>query len=139
MRGGGFVPPAAPTADEGTELVMNRSTSLRSEEARRQAQSASLRAKQAQSAILKERAAALAVEAQKVGNLRALRLAREAEAKEADAKEAAGAAARETSEAKLPAAAARRSKRRADARVAVSDSTSDIPAGSGADDMERRR
>jgi hypothetical protein len=69
--------------------MMNRSASLRSEEARRQAQSATLKAKQAQSEMLKERAEVLAGEAKKIGNLRALRLAKEAQAKEAAAIEAA--------------------------------------------------
>ncbi len=68
---------------------MNRSTSLRSEEARRQAHSATLKAKQAQSEMLKERAEVLAVEAKKVDNLRALRLAKEAATREAEAIEAA--------------------------------------------------
>jgi len=63
---------------------MKRPTSQRSEEARREAQSAMLRAKQEQSRLMKERAAALAVQTQKVGNLRALRLAREAEIKNAE-------------------------------------------------------
>lgn len=63
--------------------MMNRTTSQRAEEARRQAQAAALKTKQAESTMIKERAAAMAVEAQKVGNLRALRLAKEASAKEA--------------------------------------------------------
>lgn len=69
--------------------MMNRSASLRSEEARRQAQTTMLKAKQAQSEMLKERAEVLAGEAKKIGNLRALRLAKEAETKEAAAIEAA--------------------------------------------------
>lgn len=55
---------------------MNRTTSQRAEEARRVAQAATSRAKQAQNEMLKERAAALAVEAQKINNLRALRMAK---------------------------------------------------------------
>ncbi len=69
--------------------MMNRSTSLRSEEARRQAHSATLKAKQAQSEMLKERAEVLAVEAKKIDNLRAQRLAKEAATREAEAIEAA--------------------------------------------------
>lgn len=73
----------------GREKMMNRSTSLRSEEARRQAHSATLKAKQAQSEMLKERAEVLAVEAKKIDNLRAQRLAKEAATREAEAIEAA--------------------------------------------------
>jgi hypothetical protein len=69
--------------------MMNKSVNQRSEEARRQAQSATLKAKQAQSEMLKERAAVLAGEARKIDNLRALRLAKEAATKEAAAIEAA--------------------------------------------------
>ncbi|MBL9034802.1 MAG: hypothetical protein JNN33_08565 [Rhodospirillaceae bacterium] len=69
--------------------MMNKSVNQRSEEARRQAQSAMLKAKQAQSEMLKERAAVLAGEARKIDNLRALRLAKEAATKEAAAIEAA--------------------------------------------------
>ena len=111
---------------------MNRATSQRAEEARRVAQSATLRAKQAQSEMLKERAAALAVEAQKIGNLRALRLA-----KEAKTKDAADLAASEASETKLLVAKEARSKRRATARrVAKRDSEDTTPELVGADDME---
>jgi len=113
---------------------MNRSTSQRAEEARRVAQSAALKVKQAQSEFLKERAAAMAVEAQKVGNLRALRLA-----KEAATKEATDAAASEASEAKLLMAKTVRSKRRAAARVAAKPSGDDVTAEiTGIDDMERQ-
>lgn len=69
--------------------MMNRSVSQRSEEARRQAHSAMLKVKQAQSELLKERAEAMAVEAKKIGNLRALRLAKEAATRDAAAIEAA--------------------------------------------------
>lgn len=55
---------------------MNKSTGLRSEEARRQAQAALLKVKQQQSAALKERAMMFATETQKVENLRAQRLAK---------------------------------------------------------------
>jgi len=55
---------------------MNKSTTLRSEEARRQAQASVLHAKQQQDAMLKERAMSFASETQKVENLRAQRLAR---------------------------------------------------------------
>jgi hypothetical protein len=111
---------------------MNRATSQRAEEARRVAQTATLRAKQAQSEMLKERAAVLAVEAQKIGNLRKLRLA-----KEAETKEAADIAASEASETKLAVAKATRSKRRAAARVAAKPGAEDgTPELNGADDME---
>lgn len=60
-------------------MNIKRSASQRSEEARREAKSAMLRAKQAQNKLLKERAADLAVKTQKVDNLRALRLAKEAQ------------------------------------------------------------
>lgn len=99
---------------------MNRATSQRAEEARRVAQSATLRAKQAQSEMLKERATALAAEALKVGNLRALRLAKEAETKDAT-----DLAAAEASEAKLLAAKETRSKRRAVARRVAKRDTED--------------
>lgn len=108
---------------------MNRTTSQRAEEARRLAQTTALKAKQAQSALLKERAAALAVDAQKVGNLRALRLA-----KEAETKQAADAAASQASEAKVAESKAVRSKRRAAARVAKGAA----PEMADADDMERQ-
>ena len=55
---------------------MNKSTTLRSEEARRQAQASVLHAKQQQDAMLKERAMMFASETLKVENLRAQRLAR---------------------------------------------------------------
>lgn len=55
---------------------MNKSTVLRSEEARRQAQAAILKAKQLQSELLHERAVMFASETRKVENLRALRLAK---------------------------------------------------------------
>jgi hypothetical protein len=112
-------------------VVMNRATSQRAEEARRVAQSATLRAKQAQSEMLKERAAALAVEAQKIGNLRALRLA-----KEAETKDAADLAASEAGEAKLLAVKETRSKQRAARRVAKRDAEDTAPELIGADDME---
>jgi hypothetical protein len=57
---------------------MNKSTTLRSEEARRQAQAASLHAKQQQDARLNERAMMFASETQKVEDLRAKRLAKTA-------------------------------------------------------------
>lgn len=101
---------------------MNRATSQRAEEARRVAQSAALRAKQAQSEMLKERATALAVEAQKIGNLRALRLA-----KEAETKEAADLAASEASEAKVLAAKGTRSRQRAARRVTKRDAEDTAP------------
>jgi len=108
------LPPILLNKDD--HVVMNRATSQRAEEARRVAQSATLRAKQAQSEMLKERAAVLAVEAQKIGNLRALRLA-----KEAKTKDAADLAASEASEAKVLAAKETRSKQRAARRVAKRD------------------
>lgn len=112
-------------------MVMNRATSQRAEEARRVAHAAALRAKQTQSDMLKERAAALAVEAQKIGNLRALRLA-----KEAEAKDAADLAASEASVAKVLATKETRSKQRAARRVAKRD-TEDSTAGlMSGDDME---
>lgn len=55
---------------------MNKSTSQRSEEARRQAQAALTEAREQQDALLKERAMMFASETQKVENLRAQRLAR---------------------------------------------------------------
>jgi hypothetical protein len=55
---------------------MNKSTALRSEEARRDAQAAMLKAKQRQSDLLQERATMFASETKKVENLRALRLAK---------------------------------------------------------------
>jgi DNA replication initiation complex subunit (GINS family) len=55
---------------------MNRSTTLRAEEARRQAQAASLEAKQRQAQMLEERASFFASETRKVFDLRAQRLAK---------------------------------------------------------------
>ncbi len=110
---------------------MNRATSQRAEEARRVAQSANLRAKQAQSEMLKERAAALAVEAQKIGNLRALRLA-----KEAEIKDAVDLAASEAAEAKVLAAKETRSKQRAARPVVKRNAEDATPELIGADDME---
>jgi hypothetical protein len=63
--------------------MMNRSTTQRAEEARRQAETALQERKRAQNALLKERADAFAGEALKVDKLRALRLAKEAAATEA--------------------------------------------------------
>ena len=55
---------------------MNKSTTQRAEEARRQAQAALLEAKQKQEAMLMERASLFATKTQKVENLRAQRLAK---------------------------------------------------------------
>jgi hypothetical protein len=55
---------------------MNKSTSQRSEEARRQAQAALTEARQQQDARLQERAVMFASETQKVESLRAQRLAK---------------------------------------------------------------
>jgi hypothetical protein len=55
---------------------MNKSTSQRSEEARRQAQAALIEAREQQDAHLRERAMMFASETQKVENLRAQRLAK---------------------------------------------------------------
>jgi hypothetical protein len=55
---------------------MNKSTILRSEEARRQAQSALLEARQQQAQALEERAMFFASETRKVFDLRAQRLAK---------------------------------------------------------------
>lgn len=55
---------------------MNKSTILRSEEARRQAQTALLEAKQQQAQALEERAMFFASETRKVFDLRAQRLAK---------------------------------------------------------------
>lgn len=104
--------------------MMNRSVSLRSEEARRQAQSATLKAKQAQSEMLKERAETLAVEAKKIGNLRALRLAKEAATKEAAAIEAA-----------IPKPVTPRKRR---AVKAAAEASAGAPAEITGDDMERQ-
>lgn len=60
--------------------MVNNSRFQKSEEARRQAMTAALEAKERESAALQERAAVFAMETQKVENLRALRLAREASA-----------------------------------------------------------
>lgn len=54
---------------------MNKSTTLRAEEARRQAQAASLEARQRQAQVLEERALFFASETRKVFDLRAQRLA----------------------------------------------------------------
>jgi len=59
--------------------VVNNARFQRYEEARRQAMAVALEAKNRESAILKERAAMFASETRKVENLRALRLAREAQ------------------------------------------------------------
>ena len=63
---------------------MNKSTSQRSEEARRQAQAALIEARQQQDALLQERAMMFASETQKVENLRAQRLAKMESDKSAD-------------------------------------------------------
>lgn len=128
----------APTdfPNKDDRVAMNRTTSQRAEEARRAAQAATSRAKQAQNEILKERAATLAADAQKISNLRALRLAKEAETKDAT-----DLAASEVSDATLLAAKEPRSKRRAaarrmtrpDAQDAVSDLDGELAA---TDDME---
>ena len=116
---------------------MNRTTSQRAEEARRVAQAATSRAKQAQNEMLKERAAALAVEAQKINNLRALRMA-----KEAETKDAVDLAASQASEAKFLAVKETRSKRRAAARRIAKTSAEDAVSGglngeaTVADDMD---
>ena len=55
---------------------MNKSTTLRAEEARRQAQAALLEAKQQQAQMLEERALFFASETSKVFGLRAQRLAK---------------------------------------------------------------
>ena len=60
---------------------MNKSTTLRSEEARRQAQAASLQTKQQQMDALQERASFFASETRKVVDLRAQRLAKVASPK----------------------------------------------------------
>ena len=62
---------------------MNKSTMLRSEEARRQAQAMLLEAKQLQEQAIEERAMFFASETRKVADLRAQRLARTAPAKSA--------------------------------------------------------
>jgi hypothetical protein len=62
---------------------MNKSTMLRSEEARRQAQAMLLEAKQLQEQAIEERAMFFASETRKVADLRAQRLARTAPAKDA--------------------------------------------------------
>ena len=61
---------------QGENCIMNKSTSQRSEEARRQAQAALIEARQQQDALLQERATMFASETQKVENLRAQRLAK---------------------------------------------------------------
>ena len=55
---------------------MNKSTTLRAEEARRQAQAALLEARQQQAQMLEERATFFASETRKVFDLRAQRLAK---------------------------------------------------------------
>ncbi len=60
---------------------MNRSTVIRSEEARRQAQAAIQKARQQQDELLRDRAMMFASETRKVENLRALRLAKMESAK----------------------------------------------------------
>jgi Tfp pilus assembly protein PilE len=62
---------------------MNKSTMLRSEEARRQAQAMLLEAKQLQEQVNEERAKFFASDTRKVADLRAQRLARTAVAKSA--------------------------------------------------------
>ena len=131
MGAGSTAPIDVPNKDD--RVVMNRTANQRAEEARRVAQAATSRAKQAQSEMLKERAAALAIEAQKISNLRALRLA-----KEAETKDAADLATSEASEAKLLAAKETRSKRRAAARRATKSDPEDALNDelATADDME---
>jgi len=63
---------------------MNKSTSQRSEEARRQAQAALIEARHRQDALLQERAQMFAFETRKVENLRAQRLAKMETAKSSD-------------------------------------------------------
>lgn len=62
---------------------MNKSTTLRAEEARRQAQAALLEARQQQAQMLEERAMTFASETRRVFDLRAQRLARTASGKDA--------------------------------------------------------
>ena len=64
---------------------MNKSTTLRAEEARRQAQADLLEARQRQARMLEERASVFASETRKVFDLRAQRLARSASGEAADA------------------------------------------------------
>ncbi len=59
--------------------MVNNARFQRYEEARRQAMAVALEAKERENSILKERAAMFAIERRKVENLRALRLAREAQ------------------------------------------------------------
>jgi hypothetical protein len=61
--------------------VVNNSRFQKSEEARRQAMAIALEAKERENAALQERAQFFAMETQKIENLRALRLEREATAK----------------------------------------------------------
>jgi hypothetical protein len=63
---------------------MNKSTTLRAEEARRQAQAASLEARQRQAQMLEERASFFASETRKVFDLRAQRLAQMASSRSVD-------------------------------------------------------
>lgn len=65
---------------------MNKSTSQRSEEARRQAQAALAEAKRQQDEMLKERASELALDIRKVESLRAQRLAHGDKISDADLK-----------------------------------------------------
>ena len=73
---------------------MNKSTTLRAEEARRQAQADLLEARQRQTQMLEERAMFFASETRKVYDLRAQRLAKTASAQIAAADEAIAAAMR---------------------------------------------
>lgn len=57
---------------------MNRTRAFRSEEARRAAEAAALKAKRQQSEALKARAATFAAEARKIEGLKAMRLAKDA-------------------------------------------------------------
>ena len=67
---------------------MNRTRAFRSEEARRAAEAAALRAKRQQSEALKARAVTFAAEARKIEGLKALRLAKDAAEKAAVPEEA---------------------------------------------------
>jgi hypothetical protein len=58
--------------------MMNRARAFRSEEARRAAEAAALKAKRQQSEALKARAVTFAAEARKIEGLKALRLAKDA-------------------------------------------------------------
>ena len=74
----------ASLSHQGENCIMNKSTSQRSEEARRHAQAALIEARQQQDALLQERATMFASETQKVENLRAQRLAKMESDKSAD-------------------------------------------------------